>query len=62
MAKPCASLEGFGGMLPGENYLKWCNLVRFGVYFGQILSLENSKTTNFYIKNKYDDYNHVMGI
>ena len=32
LAKPCALLGGFGGMLPRENFLKWCNLVRFGVY------------------------------
>ena len=23
-------LRGFGGMLPREKFLKWCNLVRFG--------------------------------
>ena len=34
-------LGGFGGMPPGENFLKWCNLVRFGVYLDQILSLKN---------------------
>ena len=39
MAKPCALLGGFGGMLPREIFFKWCNLVRFGVYFDQILSL-----------------------
>ena len=27
--------------LPRENYLKWCNLVRFGVYFDHSLSLKN---------------------
>ena len=36
MAKPCALLEGFGGMLPRENFLKRCNLVRIRVYFDQI--------------------------
>ena len=41
MAKPCALLGGFGGMPPREIFLKWCNLVRFGVYFDQILSLKN---------------------
>ena len=42
MAKPCALLVGFGGMPPPrENFFKWCNLVRFGVYFDQILSLKN---------------------
>ena len=30
-------LGGFGGMLPREIFLKWCNLVRFGEYFAQIL-------------------------
>ena len=39
MAKPCALLGGFGGMLPREIFLKRCNLVRFRVYFDQILSL-----------------------
>ena len=33
MAKPCALLWWFGGMLPRENFLKPCNLVRFTVYF-----------------------------
>ena len=33
MAKPCALLGGFGGMLPRENFLKRCNLVSFRVYF-----------------------------
>ena len=37
MAKPCALLGGFGGMLPRENFLKRCNLVSFRVYFDQIL-------------------------
>ena len=41
MVKPCALLGGLGGMFPRENFLKWCNLVRFGVYFDQILSLKN---------------------
>ena len=39
MAKPYALIGGFGGMLPREIFFKWCNLVRFGVYFDQILSL-----------------------
>ena len=34
-------LGGFGGMPPRENFLKWCNLVRFGVYFDKILYLKN---------------------
>ena len=46
MTKPCALLGGFG-----EKFLKWCNLVRFGVYFDQILSLKKSKNYHFfYIK------------
>ena len=31
-------LGGFGGMLPRENFKKWCNLVRFREYFAKILS------------------------
>ena len=46
MAKPSALLGGFGGMVPRENFLKRCNLVRFRVYFDQILSL-------FFFKNYY---------
>ena len=61
MAKPCALLGGFGGMLPRENFLKRCNLVRFKVYFDQILSLFFSKNAIFYIKNKYFRYTFVMG-
>ena len=59
--KPCALLGGFGGMLPRENFLKRCNLVRFRVYFDQILSLFFSKNAIFYIKNKYFRYTFVMG-
>ena len=51
MAKPCALLGGFGGMHPRENFLKWCNLVRFGVYFDQNLSLKNFKNYHFFYKN-----------
>ena len=51
MAKPCALLGGFGGMLPRENFLKRCNLVRFRVYFDQILSLFFSKKCHFLYKN-----------
>ena len=58
---PCALLGGFGGMLPRENFLKRCNLVRFRVYFYQILSLFFSKNAIFYIKNKYFRYTFVMG-
>ena len=61
MAKPCALLGGFGGMLPREIFLKRCNLVRFRVYFVQILSLFFSKNAIFYIKNKYFRYTFVMG-
>ena len=50
MAKLCALLGRFGGMPPREIFLKWCNLVRFGVYFDQILSLKISKITIFYKK------------
>ena len=50
MASPCALLGGFGGMLPREICFKRCNLVRFRVYFDQILSLFFSKITIFYIK------------
>ena len=51
MAKPCALLGGFGDMPPRENFLKWCNLVRFGVHFDQILSLKNFKNYHFLYKN-----------
>ena len=61
MAKPCALLGGFGGMPPREIFLKRCNLVRFRVYFDQILSLFFSKNAIFYIKNKYFRYTFVMG-
>ena len=47
---PCALLGRFGGMLPRENFLKWCNLVRFGVYFDQILSLNFFKNYHFLYK------------
>ena len=62
LRKPCALLGGFGGMLPREIFLKRCNLVRFRVYFDQILSLFFSKNAIFYIKNKYFRYTFVMGI
>ena len=38
------------GHAPREFFLKWCNLVRFGVYFDQILSLKNLKITIFLYK------------
>ena len=50
MAKPCALLGGFGGMPPRENFLKWCHLVRFGVYFDHILSLKNFENYHFLYK------------
>ena len=50
MAKPCALIGGFGGMLPRENFFKRCNLVRFRVYFDQILSLIFSKKCHFLYK------------
>ena len=43
-------------MPPREIFLKRCNLVRFRVYFDQILSLFFSKNAIFYIKNKYFRY------
>ena len=61
MAKSCVLLGGFGGMLPRENFLKRCNLVRFRVYFHQILFLFFSKITLFYIKNNYFRYTLAMG-
>ena len=36
-ASPCALLGGFRGILPRENFLNRCNLVRFRVYFDHIL-------------------------
>ena len=48
---PCALLGGFGGMPPREIFLKWCNFVRFGVYFDQILYLKNFKNYHFLYKN-----------
>ena len=42
---------GVSGACPPRNFLKWCNLVRFGVYFDQMLSLKNFKNYHFYIKN-----------
>ena len=50
MAKPCALLGGFGGMLPRENFLKRCNLVRFRVYFDQIFSFIFFKKCHFLYK------------
>ena len=50
MAKSCALLGGFAGMLPRENFLKWCNLVRVRVYFDQILSLFFFRNCHFLYK------------
>ena len=47
MAKPCALLEGFGGMPPQENFLKCCNLVRFGVYLDQIFYFKKFQKYHF---------------
>ena len=44
-------LGGFGGMLPRENFKKWCNLVRFREYFAKILSKNNLKNSHFLYKN-----------
>ena len=41
--------RGFGGMLPREIFLKRCNLVRFRVYFNQILSLFFFQKLPFFI-------------
>ena len=49
VVKRCALLGGFGGMPPRENFINWCNLVRFGVYLDQILSLKNFKNYHFLI-------------
>ena len=35
---------------PLEIFFKWCNLVRFGVYFDQILSLKNIQNYHFLYK------------
>ena len=46
-------LGGFGGMPPPPPrgiFLKWCHLVRFGVYFDHILSLKNFKNYHFLYK------------
>ena len=42
--------RGVRGHGPQKNFLKWCNLVRYGVYFDQILYLKNLKNYPFYIK------------
>ena len=57
----CREARGVRGYAPPKNFLKRCNLVRFRVYFDQILSLFFSKNAIFYIKNKYFRYTFVMG-
>ena len=55
--------RGFGGMLPREFFSNRCNLVRFRVYFDQILSLVFVKITMFYIKkNNILDTRLLWGI
>ena len=58
MAKPCALLGGFGGIPPRENFLKWCNLVRFGVYVDHILSPKIFKNYQFLYK-KFENCNFL---
>ena len=40
-------VRGVRGHAPRVNFVKWCNLVRFGVYLDQILSLKNFKNYHF---------------
>ena len=61
MAKPCALLGGSGACPPREFFFETVQLVRFRVYFDQILSLFFSKNAIFYIKKKYFRYTFVMG-
>ena len=42
--------RGVWGHAPRENFFKWCNLVRFGVYFDKILSLKFLKNYHFLYK------------
>ena len=49
---------GFGGMLPRENHLKWCNLDFLNYHFIYYFFLKN---TIFYIKNKYSRYMLLSG-
>ena len=56
-AKRRALLWGFGGM-PPENFFKWCNLVRFGVYLDQILSLKHLKSHHF-LYNFFKNYHFL---
>ena len=43
--------RGVRGHAPPQFFFKWCNLMRFGVYFDQILSLQTLKITIFLYKN-----------
>ena len=43
---------------PRQNFLKWCNLVRFSVYFDQILSLKNFKNYHF-LNKKFKNCNFL---
>ena len=49
MAKACTLVWGSGTCLPQENFFKWCNLVRFVVYFDPILSLKFFKNYHFFL-------------
>ena len=55
-----ACLGGFGGMPPRKIFFQWCNLMRFGVYLDQILSLKNFK--NYYFLYKNFNYSHKIFI
>ena len=60
--------RGGRGMLPRENFLKWCNLVRFMYIWirfclkkiSKITIYYNVKNTIFYIKNRYFRYMLAM--
>ena len=41
-------LGGSEGMLPREKFTKWCNLVRFGAFFHNFFTLNNSKYIHCY--------------
>ena len=43
-------VRGVRGHAPTRNFLKWCNLVLFGVYFDHILSLKKFKNDHFLYK------------
>ena len=52
---------GFWGMLPRENFLKLCNLVRFGVYLDQILSLKCFQNYIHVEIHMINSCTHVLG-